>query len=73
MIPLDKFLACGDVEDMSQVIEKPYSKLNRLGLIGLYRLGLFDPITCEYEGTYFQRAWESKEVPPLFIDLEVQP
>lgn len=54
------------------MIEKPYSKLNRLGLIGLYRLGLFDPITCEYEDTYFQRAWESKEIPPLFIDWRVR-
>lgn len=46
-----------------------YSLLNRVGLIGLYRMGLFDPFTCEYEGTFFQCAWESEEVPRLFIDL----
>jgi hypothetical protein len=50
--------------------EKPYALLNRIGLIGLYRIGLFDPVTCEYEGTFFQKAWESNEIPRLFVDLD---
>ncbi len=36
----------------------PYKLLNKYGLIGLYRKGLFNPFTCDYEGTFFQKAWE---------------
>jgi len=46
-------------------IIKHYWLLNKVGLIGLYRLGLFNPDE-EYEGTFFQKAWESKEIPHLF-------
>lgn len=52
--------------------EKPYALLNRVGLIGLYRRGLFNPYSCEYEGTFFQVAWESCEIPRLFPDLTEQ-
>jgi len=44
----------------------PYTQLNQLGLIGLYRIGLFDS-SGGYEGTFFQQAWESKEMAPLFL------
>ena len=47
---------------------KPYKLLNRVGLIGLYRKGLFNP-SDGYEGTFFQKAWESKEYRRLFVDL----
>ena len=50
--------------------EKPYHKLNRFGLIGLYRIGLFDP-NGGYEGTFFQTAWESTEIPHLVEDAVV--
>lgn len=52
---------------MSEI--SPYKVLNRHGLLGLYRLGLFDPISCDYEGTFFQRAWESCEIPDLIEDM----
>lgn len=48
--------------------DTPYKLLNRLGLIGLYRLGLFDP-NGGYEGTFFQQAWESREIPDLVEDM----
>ena len=47
----------------------PYRMLNRYGLLGLYRLGLFDPASCNYEGTFFQKAWESCEIPELVGDM----
>ena len=46
----------------------PYRMLNRYDLIGLYRLGIFDP-SGGYEGTYFQKAWESMEIPDLCEDM----
>lgn len=49
--------------------DTPYRILNRLGLIGLYRIGLFDPISCDYEGTFLQKAWESCEIPDLVEDM----
>ena len=49
---------------------KPYALLNKYGLIGLYHRGLFDPVSCDYEGTFFQKAWESKEIPHLFEQQE---
>lgn len=53
---------------MNAEIKRPYNLLNRLGLIGLYRMGLFDP-NGGYEGTFFQKAWESKEIPHLVEDM----
>lgn len=49
----------------------PYRMLNRYGLIGLYRLGLFDP-NGGYAGTYFQEAWESYEIPHLVEDMNFE-
>lgn len=46
-----------------------YELLNKNGLIGLYRLGLFDP-SGGYEGTFFQKAWESHEIPSLFLETD---
>lgn len=50
------------------MIKRPYRLLNKGGLIGLYRMGLFDP-NGGYEGTFFQLAWESREIPYLVEDM----
>ena len=56
---------CNEVDLGKVMKEKPYHLLNRVGLIGLYRMCLFDP-NGGFEGTFFQKAWESEEIPELF-------
>ena len=43
-----------------------FALVDRAGLLGLYRAGLFNPTTCEYEGTALQLYWEHAGLPALF-------
>lgn len=42
-----------------------FDLVEREGLLGLYRAGLFNPFTCEYEGTVVQLYWEQAGLCPL--------
>ena len=46
-----------------------FKLIEREGLLGLYRKGLFSPKTCQYEGTELQRYWEHRGLPHLVEEV----
>ena len=41
-----------------------FDLVDHAGLLGLYRAGLFNPMTCEYHGTVFEFYWEHVGLAP---------